>query len=245
MAVPPPTRILRSAVGTVLTLLFGATLVLIGVILVTWIAPGGARDLHAYEAAPRCPAAPAAPAECRWTQEFTVSGVRLTRSRSESDRAFLTGADGVRRETFYDSRGPVLDALDEGDRVTGTIWRGFVTEIAAEGDSQKTQDAPADMRARGLIGALLTVPCGLLMTAACAWRLLRRRAVPDPTPGMVAALGLAFALFAGGLISPVLLGKNGENLWMVAAVWLPIAILMAAAARLYVTRKRAPETVTI
>ena len=235
------TGILRSSVATVLTLLFGVALVVFAVALTTTVAPGGARDLHAYQAAPRCPAAPSAPAECRWTQEFTVSGVRLTHSRSKSNRAFLTGADGVRRETFYSSQGPVLDTLDEGDRITGTVWRGLVTEIAAGGDSQKTQNAPADMRARSLIAALIMLPSGLLITTACVWR-LRRRVTTAPTPGMVATLGLALALFFAGLISPVLLGRRGENIWMVAAVWLPVAVLMTAVARGYVTHKRTHET---
>jgi hypothetical protein len=170
-----------------------------------------------------------------------VSGVRVTNSKSKLNRAFLTGADGVRWETFYSSAGPVLDRLDEGDRVTGIIWRGMLTEIAEGGSSQKTQDAPADMRARILIGALIIIPTGLLMTAACAWRLCCR-AAPAPTPGMVVTLGLAFALFFAGLVSPLLLGKRGENFWMVAAVWLPIAALMTAVARIYVTQKRAPDT---
>jgi hypothetical protein len=239
---PSPTRILRSIVGTVLTLLFGVALVAFAVVLLTTVAPGGDRDLHAYQAAPRCPAAPSAPAECRWTQEFTVSGVRLTHSKSKPNRAFLTGADGVRWETLYSSNGPIVDTLDEGDLVAGTIWRGRLTEIAAEGASQKTQDAPADMRARALIAALIIIPSGLLMTAACAWRLRRRRAAPVPTPGMVATLGLAVALILAGYISPILLGKRGEDFWSVAAVWLPIAALMAAVARVYVTQKRARDT---
>lgn len=235
------TWILRSMVATVLTLLCGIALVALAVVLIVTFAPGGTRDLHAYQAASHCPAAPSAPAECRWTQEFTVSGLRVTNSKSKLDRAFLTGADGVRWETFYSSAGPVLDRLDEGDRVTGTIWRGRVTEIAEGGASQKTQDAPADMRARILIAALIMIPTGLLMTTACAWR-LRRHAAPAPTPGMVATLGLAFALFCAGLISPLPLGKRGEDFWLVTAVWLPMAALLTAVARSYVTRKRVPAT---
>lgn len=229
--------LLRSTIATVLTLLAGIGLVALAAFLVVSEAPGGVRDLHAYRAAARCDGPPVAPAECRWTQEFTVSGVRLSQSKSESRRAFLTGGDGSRWETFYSSKGPVLDGLQEGDRVSGTIWRGLLTEIAARGASQETHQAPADLRARVLIGALVIVPSGLLMAAACAWRLLRR-AAPEPTPGMVATLGLALGLFVAGLLSPALLGGNGENLWMVAAVWFPIAAVMTAVARGYVTHKR-------
>lgn len=238
------TRILRSTVGTVLTLLVGVGLVVLGVFFAATVAPGGLRDLRAYEAAARCPAAPSKPADCRWTQEFTVSGARRVKTgKSKANRVSLTSANGVRWEAFYDTGGSVLDRLEEGDRVTATIWRGIVTEIAAERASQKTFDAPADDRARVLILALIIVPSGLLMTAACAWRLCRR-AAPAPTPGMVATLGLAFGLCLAGLFCPLLLGNRGENFWLVAAVWLPIAAILTAVARGYVTQKRAPDTVT-
>lgn len=237
------TQILRSVVATFCTLLAGLGLVVLGVALAVILAPGGTDDLRAYEAAARCPAVPTAPAKCRWTQEFTVSGVRLTHSRGKSNRAFLTSADGARWETLYSSDGPVLDGLHDGDRVTGTIWRGLLTEIAADGVTQVTEDAPADMRARVLIAALITVPSGLVMAAACAWR-LGRRAAPDPMPGMVATLSLAFGLLLAGLCSPVLLGSRGETFWLVAAVWLPIAAILTAVARGYTTHQRTPDAVT-
>ncbi|MDL4771934.1 hypothetical protein [Actinomadura xylanilytica] len=233
-----PSWILRNTVATVLALLIGlAVAVLVG-LFVAAEAPGGTRDLRAYQAAPRCPAAPAAPAECRWTQEFTASGIELTSSRSKSDRVLLTGADGVKRETFY-SNHAVLTDLEEGDRVTGTVWRGLVTEIAAKGDSQKTQDAPADMRARLLIMALITIPAALLMTAACGWRLCRHRAAP--TPGMIATLGLAPGLFGGGLVSALFSGP-AESFWRTLIAWLVITAVLAAVARFYVTQKRTPAT---
>lgn len=123
----PVSQLLRSTVASVFTLLAGIGLVVLGVFVVATVAPGGARDLHAYEAAARCPAAPAASAGCRWTQDFTVSAVHLTAKRSDPYRAVLSGADGVRWETHYGNAGPVLDRLDVGDRVTGTVWRGRPT----------------------------------------------------------------------------------------------------------------------
>ncbi|MBA8952630.1 hypothetical protein ACFQU9_20860 [Actinomadura namibiensis] len=226
----------------VLTLLGGLALVVSAVALVAAGAPDGARDLRAYQAAQRCPAAPVAPAECRWTQVFTVSHIALTKSKSKSNRAVLTSADGARWETFYASRGPVLNGLDEGDRVTGTLWRGRLTEIAAAGASQETRAAPVDTRAGVLIGALIIVPPGLLMMATGIWR-LRRRTSP-PTPGMVATLGLAFGLLVGGLFCPVLVGDNGDEFWPVAAAWLAVAAVLAIVARLHVSQERASARVS-
>jgi hypothetical protein len=230
--------ILRSTLGTVLTLLCGVGLLVPAAVLLVTVAPGGDRDLRLYEAAPRCPSEPSADAECRWTQEFTVVGVRLSDKRGRPDRVVLRDADGARWESTYPSRGPLLEDLDGARQVTGTIWRGKLTEIATGDASQRTSLAPEDLRTRTLILALIVVPTGLLMTAASAWLLLRR-ATPGPTPGMAATLGLAFGLLVAGLLTPLVFGQGkGENVGPMAAVWLPIAAIMTIAAFAYVTRKR-------
>ncbi|WP_433466924.1 hypothetical protein [Spirillospora sp. CA-128828] len=243
MAQPSLSGILRSTVATVLTLLAGIALVALAVFFVATEAPDGTRNLDAYNAAPRCPAAPSKPAECRWTEEFTVSGIHRTSKRGQLDRATLTDADGTRWETAYTNRRPVFSDLNKGDRITGTIWRGHVTEIAANGDTQTTDAAPADLRTRLLIGALIVIPPGLLVTAACVWR-LTRRAVPDPTPGMIATLGLAIGVFFVGLLTPLLTSAAGENFWVIAAAWLPLTAISITAARIYTTQKRTltPQT---
>ncbi|GAA0551605.1 hypothetical protein [Actinomadura livida] len=230
--------IMKSIFMTVLNLAAGVGLVVLAAGLLAAEAPDGDRDLRAYESATRCQAPPRAPADCRWTAKFTVSDVRLTSKRGESDSAVLTDADGDGWETSYPNSGPVLNTLDEGDRVTGTVWRGRLTEIAAMGQSQRTHAAPVDMRTRVLIGALILVPGGVLMTAASTWRLLRLRARPEPTPGMVATLGLAYALFLAGLFSPLLVSAGGENFRTTLAVWVPIAAVMTAAAFVSTARKR-------
>ncbi|TDC83617.1 hypothetical protein [Actinomadura sp. 7K507] len=246
MAHLSPAGILRSTITTFVNLLVGVALVAVSAVLLAMLAPDGRLDVDAYKAATPCAAAPAADvagtaasAECLWTQEFTVSAISMKQTRSESMSAVLTGPDGDRWRTRYSSAGPVLDGLDEGDRVTGTVWRGRLTEIAAGGDSQRTHAYPADMRTRALIGALVMMPSGLLMTALCTWRLSRRRSTPEATPGMVATLGLAYAFFCAGLLSPVAVaGMEEEKAWPVAAVWLPMAALLTAGARYYVKRKR-------
>jgi hypothetical protein len=223
---------LRRRVGAAVVLLVGTALVLVGVLMSARIAPGGVRDLHAYEAAPRCASAPSEPAGCRWTQPFTVAAVHLSGGKREADRAVLTSADGTRWETEYADRKPLLGELKKGDVVTGTVWRGLLTEIAAKGAAQRTQDAPVNMRTRVLILALIVVPSGLLMAAAAAWRLVRRA---GPTTGMVATLGLGVGLLFAALFSPLI---GGEDLVGVAAVWVPVAAVMTGAAIYYTAYKR-------
>jgi hypothetical protein len=152
------------------------------------------------------------------------------------DRAYLTGADGVRWKTGYTNREPLLGELKKNDQVTGTVWRGRLTEIAAGDASQRTDDAPADMRTRVLILALIVVPSGSVMAAAGLWRLVRRS---GPTTGMVATLGLGVGLFFAALFSPVI---GGEDVAGVAAVWLPIAAVMTGAAIYYTVHKRRAAT---
>lgn len=230
--------ILNSTSMTVLNLVAGIGLVALAAGLLLAYVPDGDRDLRAYESADRCPSAPQKPADCRWTAEFTVSDVRLTHKKSESDSALLTDADGDTWETSYAKRGPVLGGLDKGDQVTGTVWRGRLTEISTGDASQRTQAAPADMRTRILIATLMFGPTGVLMTLVCAWRLLRRRSAPEATQGMVSALGLAFSLVLAGLFTPLLASGGGENFSTILAVWLPIAALMTIATCAYTAVKK-------
>ncbi|WP_329481776.1 hypothetical protein OG555_06210 [Kribbella sp. NBC_01484] len=229
---------LDSISGTVGALLVGLGLIGGAAALVVAETPNGARDVRAYEAAPRCLAAPSTRAECRWTGEFTVSDIYLNHyMRDKNSSAVLISAHGARWNTFYGNTGPVLDHLDEGDRVTGTIWRGRLTEITAKGAVQETTRAPADMRARSFEAALFLVPSGLLITVACVWRLLRRRG--DPTRGMEATvfagialpfLGLFCAALVGALLELLSLSMD-EIVWPFAAVLLPAAILAVSIRR--------------
>jgi hypothetical protein len=230
--------ILDNIIGTIGALVVGLVLIGGATALVVAETPDGGRDRQAYEAAPHCLAAPSTRAECRWTQEFTLSDVFLNQyERDKSSSAVLISADGARWKTFYDTTGPVLDHLDEGDRVTGTIWRGRLTEITAKGVAQETKRAPVDMRERSFEVALLLVPGGLLMTVACVWRLLRRRG--DPTRGMEATLLAGIALpFLGLLCVGVVAGlldllsaNIDENVWPTAVVVLVLAAILAGMVR--------------
>lgn len=226
---------LNQVLRGVVLLLVGAGLVVFAVLLLVRVLPDGDGELRAYEGARQCREAPSGPAGCLWGREFTVVGTELTNSRSRPYSAVLVDADGGEWETFYASRGPVLAGLEEGDRVTGTVWRGRLTEVAFEGRTQQTQDAPHDRRVRALVGALVVVPSGVLLAVAGAWRLVRR-SCSGPTRGMVATQGLAVALFFVGLFSPVLAGERAESLWLLA-VWLPLAAVAVVTAWVFAVHR--------
>ncbi|WP_432889478.1 hypothetical protein ACQPYH_10370 [Kribbella sp. CA-245084] len=228
--------ILDRTVTTIFALLGGVALVGFAADLSTVVAPDNVRELHAYQTAPRCPVAPSAPAECRWTEEFTVSDVRVVPESKTGDRsAVLTSASGVRWTTGYGHSGPVLEQLADGDRVTGTIWRGRLTEIAADGAAQETSRAPVNGGAPDML-ALVLASSGLVTIVVCGWRLRRRRA----TPAMESTLGVAIGLLVLGLFSAVVLFVLADFLpWDVADnFWLFAVIFLTGAAGIAVWERR-------
>ncbi|TCC57445.1 hypothetical protein E0H73_29080 [Kribbella pittospori] len=231
--------ILDKTVTTIFVLLGGVAMVGVATDLAAVVAPHSARELHAYEVAPRCPAAPSAPAECRWTEEFTASEIHDVPEYKRGDRsAVLTDASGARWNTGFGHSGPVLDQLDEGDQVTGTIWRGRLIEIAAEGATQETGKVLDDAREPSDMLALILASSGLLVIGTCAWRLRRRRAAP--TRAMEATLVLSVGMLFAGLLSAVAVFVLADVLSPSAAetFWLFAAIFVAAAAWLTVVTRR-------
>jgi hypothetical protein len=236
-------RFIRSTAGAIIFLLVGLGMVAGAVGALVAYLPGGDRDLRAYEAATPCPTVPIEPADCLWKQEFTVTEVDDPRGRGQGQYTILTDADGHRWWSTYGDFGPVWNELARGDRVTGTIWRGTLTEISEGGASQRTSEAPADMRARGAVAALILLPSGLSLAIVSAWRFALRRASPTLTSGQSASFWLSFGLLMAGLISPLsaaLLPYDDEfeHAWFTALIWLPIAGLMAVLARIHTIRAR-------
>ncbi|RSN52512.1 hypothetical protein [Actinomadura sp. WAC 06369] len=77
-------------------------------------------DLYALRDAPRCEAPPQGAAECRWQQEFAVSGVALD-DGEDIVAEFTTPQHGNRWDAEFRTRGPLLEKLREGERVPGVL----------------------------------------------------------------------------------------------------------------------------
>jgi hypothetical protein len=172
-----------------------------------------------------------------------VSDVHVVRNYQKGERsAVLTRSSGARWNMEFNQSGPVLEQLDEGDRVTGTIWRGRLTEITANGAAQQTRWGPAGGGGPDIL-ALVLASSGLLLIVACAWRLLRRRATPAMQATLALGLGLLYvgllsaaALFALALFLPPSVADN---------IWLFTAVFCAGAAWMTVVERRslrAPRT---
>lgn len=230
--------VLRRHTRSIIVLLFSTALIAIVVGHVRAAILDGNRELHAYEAAQPCSAAPESPADCIWQQEFTVTDIYLTNVRNKDDSAVLIAEDGTERETYFSSKGPVLLKVDEGGQVTGTLWRGRITEISAHGTTQETTDAPTDVIGGSLAFALVTGPPALLVMVTCVWRLIRH-AEPKPTRGMAATLGLAGGLFLAGLFAALMVDASFERFGVLLAVWAGLAALAAVTVYITATYKEA------
>ncbi|MFC9972589.1 hypothetical protein ACFVH6_17050 [Spirillospora sp. NPDC127200] len=230
--------LLRRRVRAALLLVGGLSLVAVGITMLAVMVPGGDDELRAYQAAQRCATVPSVPRDCLWTEEFTVSSVHLTNARGKASSVRLRDQGGD--EWTVKAEKGALVGLDKGERVTGTIWRGTVTELSADGDTQKTRDTPANMRTRAFIGALILLPPGLLAMVAGAWRLIRSRR-PELTPGMSATTGLAFTLVFTGLFSPVFAAGEEEDFSNTLIAWLIMAAIAAVVAVGYAAHLRSEK----
>ncbi|MER7243647.1 hypothetical protein [Kribbella sp. NPDC000426] len=231
--------ILDTTRTTIFALLGGVALVGFAADLSTVVAPDNARELHAYQTARPCTVAPSAPAECRWTDEFTVSDVHVVPESKRGERsAVLTSASGVRWITGFGHSGPVLEKLADGDRVVGTVWRGRLTEITGHGAAQETTRAPVNGSGPDIL-ALVLASSGLVTIVVCGWRLRRGRATPEMEAAFVVAIGLLLL----GLLSEVLLLILAEVLpWDVADhFWLFAAVFVAGAAGITIWQRRSFE----
>ncbi|MFI0406339.1 hypothetical protein [Actinomadura sp. 3N508] len=197
-------------------------------------------ELHALRDAPDCAAPPQRPADCTWTQEFIVSDIQLYEGRNEGIGAMLTTPEqGYEWPTAYRNDGPLLNTLDDGDRVRGTVWRGAVVKIATRDAEQATLASPSTMAETMLAMAIVLAVSGFLFVCSAGWRLVRwsRRV---PTRGMNCVLGVAVGMVLGGLGAMAIAGGTAETtapevdmgaLWLFAAIygaWAAIITVVAA-----------------
>lgn len=133
---PPPPRAGRSRlVGAALIVLSLAAALSCYFVFTTWL-PNDRTLYREYKAAEACPARRVIPRseDCLRKVTFTVEG---TRKSTKNMRATLLGPEPFPRVVVpFGDRGPVLSGLQQGDRVTGTVWRGVVV-VVAEGDVRR------------------------------------------------------------------------------------------------------------
>ncbi|MEU9383365.1 hypothetical protein AB0D38_21295 [Streptomyces sp. NPDC048279] len=189
-----------------------------------------------YQAAEACPDSPPAGARnCVFTVTFTVWNTVIDDGgRATHYQATLFGPSGRADVVDFGDPGPVLRKLRPGDRVSGTVWRGHVTRLAAHGQEQGTADEPRD---EPQMYAGLAVTVGLLAVLSLWFGVVRLLRPRDPEPYTWRPMGrwLLGTVLAAGLV------------WAYVALWLhipwqavpPVAVaLTALAARSLVAGRR-------
>lgn len=117
-------------------------------VLFAWL-PDNAERYRAYQTAEPCPGGTAealtAHEDCLRTVTFTVERTRNEpQSRTDTYTAILTGTPFWNGKVRFGDPDPVLERLEPGDRITGTVWRGGVMSVGKDGLTQNTSDAPRD-----------------------------------------------------------------------------------------------------
>lgn len=163
-------------VGAVLIMLFLAAALTSSFLFAT-VLPTDRTLYREYESADVCPARTVIPSaeDCLREVPFTVEDTVKARRHM---RATLLGPEPYARVvvSFGDPE-PVLDGLERGDRVTGTVWRGVVV-VVAEGDArQESSEAPRDeLQMTAAVGTF----AGLLAALALMFGAIRLIRPRDP-----------------------------------------------------------------
>lgn len=158
----------------------GGVLFLAGILLLSLILPRGLEEKRAYESAPRCTGAQPS-SECRWRGLVTVTG-KERRKDGKHKPYYLRFSRGGESSQWVEMKGgvdTVSKAVEPGDTVTATYWRGLIREVTFAGRRTATEHDPADDYGASVFGAILLFIAGLTSIAVAWRRSLRLRRAPS------------------------------------------------------------------
>lgn len=169
--------------GVLLILLSLISAVLCFLAFAAWLPSDGER-YRDYQAAEPCPAQATehvrAEKDCLSTWRYVVEKtVVKSGGKNSTYRATLKGGASWRRIVDFGDPGPLLEKLEPGDQVTGTIWRRTIVALSKDGLRQNTSEAP---RNELQMNAAFGLMAGLLAALAFVFgavRLVRTR-TPEP-----------------------------------------------------------------
>jgi hypothetical protein len=187
-----------------------------------------------YRAARACPAGEAARAweDCLRTVAFTVTDVEFrTTGRRGEQQATVVGTPFWDRVVDLGSPDPLLRELREGDRVTGTIWRGEIMALAKGDLRQNTPEEPRDEPQVPAIAGTLAGLLALLSFAFGAIRLAGRPGLQQYAAWRPYGRRLLIAVLVTGFGGGLLFTWLGIPWWLTPAAI--VAVTGCAAALIY------------
>ncbi|MGW4383764.1 hypothetical protein [Kitasatospora sp. NPDC004531] len=202
--------------------------------------PDDTKSYRAYTAAAACPAdkPPAAVEGCVRTVPFTVVSATVHGGKGHSFRATVTGTPFWDGELSFGDPGPVVEDLEPGDHVNGTVWRGRVMTLEQAGTSQATADKPRnEPQFTAGLGTYAALAAALIATLG----ILRSTGRPAPLDVFRWTLLTTFLACA---VPTVLAFLTSLPWWTVPTTATPLALALAEAVRRWNTTRiaNAPKT---
>ncbi|GAA3386817.1 hypothetical protein [Streptomyces roseoviridis] len=205
-------------------------------VFTAWL-PSDSKRYQDYAAAEPCPAGTTSEKgeNCLRTVSFTVQSTKIKQSKSGSYKATLSGGPFWNGVVLFGDPGPLLERLEPGDQVTGTVWRGDVTTLRKGDIQQSTSEEPRDEPQMTVaLGTFL----GLLAAMGLVFGAVRMVRPLDHEPytwrryGKPLVAALAISCAAVGLPSVWL----GIPSWVVPTVAVPVVVYTA-----WLLRRRQPH----
>jgi hypothetical protein len=142
--------------------------------------PSAQQDEKTFRAALPCPSAvptgsittatdTVIPSDCLTTESFTVHKVQIRNGKKHSYTADLAGSESAAtRRVRFDDTSPLLERLQVGDMVNGTLWRGSVVALTSEDGRtrQPTSADPTNGPGSTLFGGIYCALAGAALTIA-------------------------------------------------------------------------------
>ncbi|MFE3642539.1 hypothetical protein ACFXOM_16245 [Streptomyces sp. NPDC059169] len=210
-------------VGLVLVVLAGAGLATV---------PDLMDEERAFEAAVPCGSSAVAGADCLRPVGATVMRTVIQDvPKHEEFTLRLGGPPDVPHEIDMGASGPLLTRLQQGDRVTVTMWRDYATAVSRDGVTQESADTPVGEPVFVTALMLALLPCGAyaLYAGGVALRRARRHAERG-LPAFLLTRGKQ-ACGAALCALPALLVGDVAGPWVAVAGWLAMLPLVLLAVR--------------
>jgi len=192
-----------------------------------------------YAAAEPCPAGAAAKEweDCLRTVPFTVRDAAVDGPKGSRYTTVVYGAPFWNGELRFGDAGPLVERLEPGDRVTGTVWRGDVVLLGKGDVRQSTSEEPRDdAQMTAAVGSL----AGLLAVLGAAFAVRRLAGPGGGRPSASRSFGRPLVLTA--VIACFAVGYLA--LWLGLPWWLvpPLAVAVVAGVAWLLRRYRRPST---
>ncbi|WP_415947629.1 hypothetical protein [Streptomyces sp. KLOTTS4A1] len=224
----------------------GLVVFLVGAVMLFGLVPDAVAEERAYKSAVPC----AFPDPGRWqdclqTAWFTVQDTKTVDGKNSAYWVDLSGHElGSGRAHLHRDAEAFLDALERGELVPVTVWRGRVVAVH-DGDHvwATGEDPRGDPLLFAAGGGVLLLIAGYAFFAGPRWLLRPWSCIPEPPRSLTAGAWLITALIAEVVLAAFVQSLvTDASLWLMAGVWLVSALVTVVVAGMLLHRSRGTAT---